>query len=112
MVEKYNLELYKMKAELCKTLSNPKRLIIVQELQDGEKAVGELADLLDTPQSVISNHLSLLRDRGVVKSRREGTSVYYDLSDPKIGEACALVHEILLNHITKNQELGNLLSSR
>ncbi|MFC1943192.1 ArsR/SmtB family transcription factor [Chloroflexota bacterium] len=106
MQSKYNLELYKMKAELCKTLSDPTRLIIIQELRDGEKSVGELAQVLMTHQAAISRHLSVLRDKGVVKSRREGTSNYYTLSDAKIAEACSLVHEILLSQIEKKREFA------
>ena len=110
MVGKYDLELYKMKAELCKTLADPKRLIIIQELLGGERAVGELAQVLEAPQAIISRHLAILRDRGVVKTRREGTSVYYSLTDLKIGEACATVHEILLNQMVKNREFAEKLT--
>ena len=106
MSEDNNLELYKMKAELCKTLSDPKRLIIIHELRSGEKTVGELTQLLMISQAATSRHLAILRDRGVVNTRREGTSIYYALTDPKIGEACALVHEILISQIQKSRELA------
>ena len=105
MTGSYNIELYKFKAELCKTFADPKRLIIINELRDGEKAVGDLAQVLEISQAVVSRHLAILRDRGVVKPRREGTNVFYSLTDAKIGEACDLVHEILLNQIEKNREL-------
>lgn len=104
-----NLELYKLKAELCKTFSDPKRLIILDELRDGEKAVGDLAVALKISQAVVSRQLAILREKGVVKPRREGTTVYYSLTDPKICEACDLVHEILLNQIGKNRELTEKL---
>jgi DNA-binding transcriptional ArsR family regulator len=105
----YNLELYKLKAELCKTFSDPKRLIILSELRNGEKAVGELADSLEISQAVVSRQLAILREKGVVTPRRDGTNVYYSLTDPKIGEACDLVHEILLHRIEKNRELTERL---
>ncbi len=107
----YNMELYKLKAELCRTFSDPKRLIIISELRNGEKAVGDLASTLQMSQAVVSRQLAILRDRGVVIPRREGTSVYYSLTDSKIGEACDLVHEILLNQIEKNRELTEKLIS-
>jgi ArsR family transcriptional regulator len=105
LLARHNLELYALKAELCKTFADAKRLIIINELRAGETTVGELARLLEFPQAVVSRHLAILRDKGVVQYRREGTSVYYSLSDPKIGEACDMVHQILLDRIEKNREL-------
>ena len=109
MLEKYNSELYKLKAELCKTFSDPKRLIIINELREGEKAVGELANVLKISQAVVSRHLAILREKGVVIPRREGTNVFYSLADPQIGKACDLVHQVLLNQIEKNRELSEKL---
>ena len=109
MATQYNHELYRLKARLCKTFSNPKRLIIIEELRDGEKAVGDLARVLLIPQAVVSRHLAVLRDRGVVRARRKGTNVYYSLADPKICEACDLVQAILLNQIEENKALAKRL---
>jgi ArsR family transcriptional regulator len=109
LLAKYNLELYALKAELCKTFADAKRLIIINELRQGETTVGDLARLLEFPQAVVSRHLAILRDKGVVQYRREGTSVYYSLSDPKIGDACDMVHQILLDQIEKNRELAERL---
>ena len=109
MPNQYNRELYRLKAELCKTFADPTRLSIINELRTGEKIVGHLAETLDVPQSVISRHLGLLRERGVVKPRREGVNVYYSLADTKIAEACDIVHDILLNQIAKNRESAERL---
>ena len=107
----YNPEIYKLKAELCKTFSDPKRLFIIDTLRDGEKPVGDIARLLKINQAVVSRHLAILRDRGVVKYRREGTNVYYSLTDHKICDACDLVHEILINQMEKNRELAKILAA-
>lgn len=106
-----NIELYSLKAELCRTFADAKRLVIIDELREGEKTVGELARVLELPQAVVSRHLAVLRDKGVVKYRRQGTSVYYSLTDPKIGEACDMVHQILLNQIEKNKQLAERLGA-
>jgi len=106
---KYNLELYNLKAELCKTFADPKRLIIINELRGGEMTVNELARVLELPQAIVSRHLAILRDKGVVRHRREGTSIYYSLSDQKIGEACDMVHKILLGQIEENKQLAERL---
>lgn len=106
---RHNVELYSLKAELCKTFADPKRLIIIDELREGERTVGELARVLELPQAVVSRHLAILREKGVVKHRREGTSVYYSLSDQRIGEACDMVHQILLGQIEENRQLAERL---
>ena len=106
-----DLELFRLKAELCKTFSDPKRLIILDELRKGEKAVGELAQILGISQAVVSRQLAILREKGVVTPRREGTNVFYRLADDKICEACDLVHEILIKQIEKNRELSDRLIS-
>jgi DNA-binding transcriptional ArsR family regulator len=109
LLARHNLELYTLKAELCKTFADARRLIIIDELRRGETTVGELARVLEFPQAVVSRNLAILRDKGVVQFRKEGTSVYYSLSDPKIGDACEMVHEILIERMEKNRELADRL---
>jgi ArsR family transcriptional regulator, virulence genes transcriptional regulator len=106
MPSDYDIELFKLKAEIAKTFSDPKRLMIINELRNGEKQVGELAQSLKMPQAVVSRQLALLRSRGVVTPRRDGTNVFYSLVDLKIIEACDLVHEVLLNRLAKNREFA------
>jgi DNA-binding transcriptional ArsR family regulator len=103
MSPKYDPELYKLKAEISKTLSDPKRLMIISELRSGEKQVGELAQVLEIPQAVVSRQLAILRSRGIVAPRREGTSIFYRLTDARIMEACDLVHEILISHLANSK---------
>ena len=107
---KYSAELYKLKAELCKTFSDPKRLMIISELREGEKSVGELAENIQSPQAVVSRHLALLRHRGIVQARRDGVSIYYSLTDSKILEACDIVHEVLMTQVSRNRELAEKLN--
>jgi len=103
------MELYRLQAELCKTFADPNRLIIINVLRTGEKGVGDLQKVLGVPQPLVSRHLALLRERDVVKSRRVGANVYYSLADPKIAEACDIVHRVLLNQITKRKETAERL---
>jgi ArsR family transcriptional regulator, virulence genes transcriptional regulator len=112
MTSEYDMELFKLKAETSKLFTDPKRLMIINELRSGEKQVGDLAQRLTMPQAVVSRQLALLRHGGVVQHRREGTNVYYCLSDMKIIEACDLVHEVLLNRLAKNREFAENLFSR
>jgi ArsR family transcriptional regulator, virulence genes transcriptional regulator len=107
MFSEYEMELFKLKAEIAKTFSDPKRLMIINELRHGEKQVGELVQDLEMPQAVVSRQLAILRSSGVVTPRREGTSVFYSLADLKIIEACDLVHEVLLNRLARNREFAD-----
>ncbi len=110
MTEKYDLELYKLQAELCKTFADPKRLIIISALRNGEKSVGELEDVLQCPQAVVSRHLAILRHRGVVQARREGVSVYYSLTNPRIVEACDISRQVLLEQVARNKKIAEKLN--
>jgi DNA-binding transcriptional ArsR family regulator len=109
MAPKYDIELYKLKAEISKTLSDPKRLMIISELRHGEMQVGDLALALEIPQAIVSRQLAVLRAKGIVSPRREGTCVFYSLTDARIVEACDLVHEILISHLADNQIMANSL---
>ena len=109
MSDSNDYELFKLKAEICKTFADPKRLMIINELRDGEKAVGSLVQVLQAPQAVVSRHLAILRTKGIVTTRREGVSVYYRLSDFKILDACDIIHEILLEQVSKNREIAEKL---
>ena len=106
---KHNLELYKMQAELCKTFAEPRRLIIIQELRNGEKSVGELQAAVDIPQPVVSHHLAILKNKGIVQARRAGRNTNYYLTNPKICEACDIIHEILIQQMKKSNELAKKL---
>ena len=97
--------LFELHAEVCKTLSNPVRLKVINELQEGEMTVGALAKKLGIRQAHVSQHLALLRQRGVVKTRRDGPNIYYGISNPKIVKACGLIREVLLEQLQKDQSI-------
>lgn len=68
---------------LMKTLSNPDRLLLLCQLSQGEKRVGELEELVGIAQPTLSQQLSVLRDEGLVSTRREGKSIYYCIASPQ-----------------------------
>ena len=78
-------------ARRFRTLGEPFRLRILQELETGEKAVNELVSALDGNQPNVSKHLQILSDAGLVSRRRAGTSIVYAISDPMVFKLCALV---------------------
>jgi len=112
MIEESQLQLFQHQASICKTLADAKRLMILHELRDGEVSVGQIVSSLDLPQSNVSQHLAILRERGIVTTRREGTTIYYRLASPKIGAACDLVREVLADQLSQNQVLVKSLGRR
>ena len=92
-------QLYKLHAGICHTLANPKRLEIIDRLRDKELSVTELVEALEISQANLSQHLSLMRQRGIVTTRREGLNIFYRLSNPKIIKACDLMRQVLLENL-------------
>ena len=88
-------ELYKIHAELCKVFSNPTRLEILNLLRDKELSVTELIEKTKLSQANISQHLSIMKSKGIVISDRKGKNICYRLTNPKIIKAFDLIREVL-----------------
>lgn len=101
-----NKTIYDLQAEICSALANPVRLHILDLLADGEKTASELLEVLDVPKANLSQHLAVLKDAGIIQSRKEGLFQYMSLSIPKIKDACSLVRSVLLDKIA-NEEKKN-----
>ncbi len=86
-------------ARVCKALADPKRLLIINELREGPRSVGDLAGALGISQPNVSRHLALLRDRGFVTAQRFGSSVHYGLASPKILDAMDLLREFMAEQL-------------
>ena len=71
-------------SELLKALSHETRLLILCNLNDGEKTVGELENALGLQQAVVSQQLARLRADDLVKTRREGRQIFYRIADPNV----------------------------
>ncbi len=69
-------------SDLLKSLANPHRLLILCQLTEGERSVGELATFLGLRDSTVSQHLALLRRDGLVRGRRDGQTIWYSVSSP------------------------------
>lgn len=73
---------FRQASEVFKALSNPNRLLIVDALAKGERCVADLTALVGLDMSTVSNHLSVLRNVGILKDERRGTQVFYTLRKP------------------------------
>ncbi len=103
--EEINNKILQLHADLCKMLSNPTRLKILENLREDEKMVSELVEEVGVRQANLSQHLAELRKRNLVKSRKDGTNVYYKIANPKIIQACDLVREVLFDQLSENRKL-------
>lgn len=98
-------------AEVCRVLGNANRIRILNTLGDGEKSVGEISKALGLRQANVSQHLAVMRNKGVLKTRKEGTNIYYSVSNPKIIQACNLMRQVLMDILKENEKLAVLASS-
>lgn len=80
-------------SEFLKSLANPVRLRILCLLADGEASVGEITEKLDARQSLVSQHLALLRKDGLVRPTREGQSIRYALADARVERLIGVLYE-------------------
>jgi ArsR family transcriptional regulator len=88
-------ERYRLHAELCKVLTDPKRLVLLDALRAGDRSVGELAATIGSTLANTSQHLAVMRTAGLVEGTRDGTTVRYRLAEPAIIAACDIVHGIV-----------------
>jgi DNA-binding transcriptional ArsR family regulator len=102
---------YQAKAELFRILGHPVRVRTLELLRDGERTVGDLQEALGLDSSGTSQHLGLLRRNGILESRREGTSVYYRVKDPRTFQLLEVARQILTTTLSESQELLDQLTA-
>lgn len=81
-------------AKLLRALGNERRLMILCQLAEGERSVGELLPQVGLSQSALSQHLAVLRDEGVVATRRDAQTIWYRINDPAALKVVATLAEI------------------
>jgi DNA-binding transcriptional ArsR family regulator len=102
MMDERSFELH---AEMLNALAHPKRLIIVELLRAGEKTVGELASELDISLQNTSQHLRVMRDRGLVLARKEAQTVYYTLTSLTLADCCDRVRREMVDVLLERGRL-------
>ena len=98
-------QLYKFHADICKTLSNPIRLEILNLLRDKELSVSSLIVKTKLSQANISQHLSIMKSKGIVDSRREGKQIYYSIINKKIVKAFDIMREVLSEKLKRENKI-------
>ena len=92
-MDAHTLEIARKQAILCKALGNERRLVILWLIAKEELPVNEIAQRIGSSMQNVSQHLKLLRQCGIVITRREGQTIYYQLADNEFVRQCyALLH--------------------
>jgi ArsR family transcriptional regulator len=92
-------EISQLEADFCFALSDPTRLLMIYCLSEGPRNVTELAHELGVAQPTASRHLKILRDRGLVSTVRQGTTVTYHLADPRLIQALDLLRTVMRDRL-------------
>ena len=96
-------------ANLCSGIADPIRIALLYELAAGPRNVTDLVTALDLPQSSVSRHLRVLRDRQLVVARRQGTMMYYELEDCRVIDALDLLRAMLRSRLESRALLADVL---
>jgi len=108
---KLDKAVFELQAQICKTLANPTRLMIIHTLRDGEKSVGELAAILGLRQANLSQHLTIMRQTQILKARKQGANIFYSVANPKINNACDTVREVLIQLLDQNRHIADTFAN-
>ena len=98
-------ELQTLKAEFFKALGHPTRVRILEILRNGQQSVQELQQALALDQSIVSQHLAILRAKNVVEARKDGMTMRYTVRDPAVGELLDVARRIFSRHLEGTQNM-------
>jgi DNA-binding transcriptional ArsR family regulator len=102
MIDKKIFELH---ADVCKALGHPLRIEIIDILQDQELCFTDIWEVTGGLQSNLSQHLSVMTKKGILKVRREGQCNYFTLTSQKVTQACRLMREVLVDNLKKQKAI-------
>ena len=100
-----NKQIYHLHAEVCKTLSNAKRLEILDILREKEMSVGEIVSKMGLSKANVSQHLAILRTAGILRTQREGVTIYYRIANQKVIKAYDLMREVLIERYSQKAKI-------
>jgi DNA-binding transcriptional ArsR family regulator len=98
-------EISQLEANLCSAFADPTRILILYALDERSRNVTELTNELGTTQSTTSRHLKILRERGLVHTTRQGTTITYELADDRLIEALDILRTVLRDNINVKANL-------
>jgi ArsR family transcriptional regulator len=98
-------KIFELHADVCKALGHPLRIEVIDLLQNKELCFTDILGITGGLKSNLSQHLSVMTKKGILKTRREGQCIYFSLSSKKVAQACRLMREVLIESLKKNQEI-------
>jgi DNA-binding transcriptional ArsR family regulator len=107
--KKLELEISMLHQQICPALADPTRILILYRLSEQSQCVNELVEAMQLPQSTISRHLGILRGKNLVKTRREGTTIYYELAEPRMIEMLNMMRSIVADQLAQSAEIVKTL---
>jgi DNA-binding transcriptional ArsR family regulator len=105
-------EIQQLHAQVCQALADPTRIVILYILSEKPHSVGELVTATGQSQPLISRHLKVLRERGMVNTERDGSSVIYSLADERVIRALDLMREVLAYQLARQAQLANYVTQQ
>jgi ArsR family transcriptional regulator len=93
------------KAEFFKALAHPVRIRILEVLIGGERSVQDLQEALRLEQPIVSQHLAMLRAKNIVKARKQGTTVWYSVRVPLIGDLLSIARRVFDSQLIDSQTM-------
>jgi DNA-binding transcriptional ArsR family regulator len=98
-------EVSQLHADICSALADPKRILLIYALAERPRSVNDLAEELSLSQPATSRNLKVLRDRGLVYTVRQGTTLEYHLMDMRLVEALNILRSVLRDRLTYSANL-------
>lgn len=96
---------FTLHADICKALGHPLRIEVIEILQEKELCFTDILEISGGLKSNLSQHLSLMTKKGILKTRREGQCIYFSLSSKKVEQACHLIREVLIDTLQKQNKV-------
>lgn len=106
MADTLREEVTRLHAQICSGLADPNRIMIIYSLADGPHNVTEIAADVELPQPTVSRHLKILRERGIVRSERDGQTINYQLCDQRVVQALDLLRGALGDMLKDQADLA------
>jgi ArsR family transcriptional regulator len=103
-------EVTRLHANVCSALGDPNRILIIYALNEKSLNVGELAEMLGSPQPTVSRHLKTLRDSGIVHAQRNGQSICYSIVDVRVIQALDLLRGVLADSLENRGNLAQIVN--
>ncbi|MRS04614.1 ArsR family transcriptional regulator [bacterium] len=106
---KLEIEIDMLHKNICQALADPTRILILYRLKEEPLCVNELVEAMQLPQSTISRHLGVLRDKNLVKTQRDGSAIYYELAESRIIEVLDIMRSIMASQLANSVEIAQSL---